>query len=410
MSTVLRAPRVRRILLAFTINRLGSFAGMVALLVLVYDHTHSALAVSSLLLAWQALPAFAVPPLVARVEASPRGRELSGLYMFEAVVTTLMAVMASHFWLPLVLVLAALDGTAALAANALMRAALARAAAAEGEEGQTVDEQEANAALNVAFSTTFVLGPALGGVIAASAGVSAALLLDVGTFLACAVLVVRLRTHVAEAGGDSVRARLTAARDYVQRHVALRKLLLVYAVALALFEAAAPIEVAFAKSTLNAGDQGLGLLLTAWGGGAVLGSLLFARISERPLALMLSVGTLGIGLADAGFALAPDLGLGCVAALVGGIGNGIELPALMGLVQDLAPPEMHGRLIGAVESLTALSLAVGLAGGGALVAALSVRPAFAVVAVATVATAGMLLRLAITARFKAPASAVTENR
>ncbi len=399
---MLRSPRVRRILLGFTVNRLGTFFGLVALLVVVYDQTGSGLAVAALLLAWQALPAFTVPPLVARAEASVHGRELTSLYLFEAAATGALAFMASHFWLPGVLVLAWLDGTAALAASALLRAALARAAREQAELEAAVRpgaelpgdaEGSANAALNVAFSTTFVLGPALGGVLVAAAGASVALLVDVASFIVCGALLVDLRTHVSEAAGDSVRARLLAARDYVQRHARLRTILIVYAGALALFEAAAPIEVAFAKSTLLAGDRGLGLLLTAWGGGAVVGSLLFTRLSRRPLAPLLSFGTLAIGLADLGFAVSPNLGIACVAAVVGGLGNGIELPAIMGLVQQLSPSEMHGRLMGAVESLTALSLAVGLLIGGALLAVLTVRVSFAVIAAATIATAGALLVL-----------------
>ena len=77
MALVLRSSRIRRIIIAFTVNRLGTFFGLVALLVAVYDHTNSALAVAALLLAGQALPAFTVPALVARVEASTHGRELS---------------------------------------------------------------------------------------------------------------------------------------------------------------------------------------------------------------------------------------------------------------------------------------------------------------------------------------------
>ena len=101
---------------------------MVALLVAVYDHTHSAIAVAALLFAGQALPAFVVPAVVARVEASRRRSELSALYFFEAVATAALAVLLWHFWLPAVLLLAALDGTAALAASALLRAEVARAA------------------------------------------------------------------------------------------------------------------------------------------------------------------------------------------------------------------------------------------------------------------------------------------
>jgi hypothetical protein len=163
VRSALASPRLRRILTAYTVNRLGSWVGLVALSLAVFDHTHSALAVAALLLAWQALPAFLVPALVARVEASERRGELSGLYYFEAVSTAALAVLLWHFWLPAVLLLAALDGTAALAASALLRAEVARVARAQAEEslepgGADVDgaaqeaERNANAALNIAFS------------------------------------------------------------------------------------------------------------------------------------------------------------------------------------------------------------------------------------------------------------------
>src|SRR5271155_4835430 len=162
----------------------------------VFDQTHSAVAVAALLLAGQALPAFAVPAVVARVESSTRRRELSALYFFEAVVTAMLAVLLWHFWLPALLLLAALDGTAALAASALLRAEVARTARDQSEglprtESETSESRErhaqeaerrANAALNVAFSATFVLGPAVAGALVASAGASAALWVDVCSF------------------------------------------------------------------------------------------------------------------------------------------------------------------------------------------------------------------------------------
>src|ERR1700751_5223957 len=127
----MKSARLRRIIGAYAVNRLGTWLGIVAMLVAVFDHTHSALAVSAFLLAGQALPAFVVPAIVARVEASKRRRELSALYLFEAIVPALLALLLWHFWLPGVLLLAALDGTAALTASALLRAEVAKAAREE---------------------------------------------------------------------------------------------------------------------------------------------------------------------------------------------------------------------------------------------------------------------------------------
>jgi MFS family permease len=408
VTSPLSSGRLRRIIGAYAINRFGTWLGLVALMVAVFDHTHSAFAVSGLLLAGQALPAFVVPVIVARVEASRRRRELSGLYFFEALATTALAILLWHFSLPLVLLLAALDGTAALTASSLLRAELARAArdhveqqhaggaaTQEAIEEQVKDaERQANAALNVAFSTTFVLGPALSGVIVAAAGASTALFIDVGSFVLCGALLLDLHPHVEEAGGETVGARLRAAWSHINDVPALRGLLLLEAAALVCFESAGPIEVTYAKATLHAGDGGFGLLLTTWGAGGVLGSLVFARYVKRSLGILLSAGALAIGLAYVGFSAAPSLALACPAALIGGIGNGLQWPSLISLIQQLTPPALLGRMMGAVESLGALCLAIGLLFGGALVAISSPRIAFLVVGLGAVATTIAFVRIA----------------
>jgi MFS family permease len=396
---------LRRILIAYTVNRLGTWFGLLALLVAVYDHTHSALAVASLLFAGQALPAFVVPAVVARVEASQRRGELTALYVFEALATASIAVLLSSFWLPAVLLLAALDGTAALAARALLRAEIARVARDSIEAGpddrttpndtdRAQDaERNANAALNVAFSATFVLGPVLGGAVVAAAGAPAGLFINVGAFLIGGVLLADLHPHVEEAGGDSVRVRLRAAWTHINQEPTLRKLLLAEAAALVFVESGGPIEVTYVKATLHAGDRGLGLVLTAWGAGAILGSLVFARLLRRPLRAILSAGTVAFGLGYIGFAAAPSLTLACLAALIGGLGNGLQWPSLISLVQRLTPPNLHGRLMGAVESIAALCLAIGLLLGGALVALSSPRVAFLVVGVGALVTTAAFLTL-----------------
>jgi predicted MFS family arabinose efflux permease len=436
VSSSLSSPQLRRIVVAYTVNRLGTWIGLLALVIAVYDHTHSSLAVAALMFAGLALPAFAVPTIVARAEASRRRSELTALYVFEAVVTAGLAVLVWHFELAAGLVLVALDGTAALAASALLRAEVARAAReqltvgrtdaalangapqgpltvgtpdaplaaatpdglfAAGELPAEVDrheaERKANAALNVAFSTTFVLGPVIGGAIVAAAGAPAALFVDVASFLACGALVLDLHPHVEEAAGESVRERVRAAWRHINEAPALRALLLAQTVAYTFVETGAPIEVPYVKATLHAGDSGLGLVLTMWGAGAVLGSIVFARLIKRPLGEMLGAGTLLIGLAYLGLAAARSLELACVAALVGGVGNGLQWPSLISIVQKASPEHLHGRMMGAVESLGAICLGVGLPLGGLLAALTSPRTAFLIVGIGAVAMTAVLIRL-----------------
>jgi MFS family permease len=407
VPSTLRSHRLRRIIGAYAVNRLGTWFGFVALSLAVFDHTHSALAVAALLIAGQALPAFAAPALAARVEASRRRGVLSGLYLFEGILTVALAVLLWHFWLPAILILAALDGTAALAASALLRAETAKAAreeakvewdAARGKDLETFTqaaERQANATLNIAFSATFMLGPAIAGVLVAAAGAPAALFIDAASFLICGGMLLDLSPHAEEAADSTVLERLRAAWEYVNGVPLLRALLVAETIALVFFNSADPIEIAYAKVTLHAGDRGFGLLLGVWGVGVVIGSFVFARSPKRGLGVMLTGGTLAMGFAYIGFAAAGSLELACIVAVVGGVGNGVEWASVISLVQRMTPPALHGRLMSALESIGALSLALGLALGGALVALSSPRTAFLTVGIGATAMTFVFLTLVL---------------
>jgi MFS family permease len=404
VPTILRSPPLRRILAAYSVNRLGTWMGVVALSLAVYDETHSAPAVAATLLSAQVIPALVIPALVARIEVAGRRRVLTALYLFEAAATCGLALLVWHFWLPAILLLVALDGTAALAASALLRTETARAAreqlpVLEGDDNTDPEaaaeaaERKANAALNIAFSVTFMVGPAIAGLLVAAAGAPVALLIDAGCFVLCAALLLGFRAHAEDEHTQSVRARLRAAWTHINEVPALRALLLAQALAFVFFEAGAPIEVAYAKTTLHAGDGGYGALVAAWGVGVVVGSIIFARLPGTSLRLMVSGGTLAVGAAYIAFAAVYSLPAACAVAVLGGIGNGIQWAPLVSAVQRLTARSMLARVMGALESIGALCPAVGLALGGALVAASSPRVAFLVVgsgaAVATVLFVGI---------------------
>lgn len=374
MSILPTSPRLRRILAAYTVNKLGTWFGTVALSLAIYNHTHSSAAVTALFVA-RYLPALAVPALVARVEASTRRRTLSSLYAFEALCAVLLAAMVWHFLLPAILVLVALDGAVELTASSLLRAQAARVGA---EDAQAAEQgiYNANAALNVALSAAVVIGPPLGALSASAFGAPITLLIDACSFIFCGTLLLDFYVYVEEHAGASVRARLASAWEHVREAPALRAVLLTQATALVFFETAAPVEVFYAKGTLRAGDVGYGALLAIWGVGQLGGSLLFARGARRSLGAMLTLGTLAVGLAYLGFAAAPTLALAALAALLGGVGNGVQWASLLGTVQLLTPGRLRGRLMGGVESIGALCPLIGLPLSGLVMALSSPRIAF----------------------------------
>lgn len=403
-----KSSRLRRILLAYTVNELGTWFGYVALALGVYDHTHSAIATAGLFIARGLLPALLAPVLVARIERAAGRWLLAGLYALEGLLTLALAALLWRFSFTGVLIFVAIDGTVAVAATALVRASIARVAATTAETGSThlpatefgstqIDEaqRQANAALNVAFMVSLAVGPAIGGVLVHTVGGPVALLLDGLTFLGCALLMLGVRTSVEDSEDGSTRSRLRAAWQHLQAVPVLRALLVTEAVAVVFFASVEPVEVVYVKSTLNAGDLGFGLLVASWGAGAALGAIMFSRSVRRPLGPMLTGGTLLVGVAYLGFAIAPGLAVACAAAVVGGTGNGIQWPSLISAVQQLTPAALQGRLMSAVGSLNALCPALGFALGGSIAALASPRLAMVVAGiVATCATfAFMRLRL-----------------
>jgi Transmembrane secretion effector len=430
-----RSPNLRRILLAYGVNEVGTWLGYVALMVGVYDHTHSALATAGLLVAGRLLPSLLVPMVVARVEGYARRSALSLIYLVEAVTAAALALLLWRFSLPGILVLVAIDGTAALAANALLRVAAARSASSSANSPVSskgpvagapvagtpvagiavagtpvagsaanpaeIAERKVNAALNVVFSIAVPAGSALGALVLALASGPVALLIDAVSFLGCSALLIGLRSFVANPEGDSIRGRLGSALRHLREVPQLRVLLLTQAVALIVFFAVEPVEAPYVKASLKAGDLGFGLLMAAWGIGMVLGGIVFARAVKRPLGPMLSGGTLLVGLAYLGWAVAPTLAVACVAALVGGIGNGLQAPSVVSVVQQLTPVALQGRLLSAVSSVNALCPAIGFALGGALATLSSPRVAIAASGAAACAVTLIFLRLSLQHRFGA---------
>ena len=389
----LQLPAFRSLFVARFANEVGYWFGAVALAVLVYDETRSAIAMTALFLAMEFLPALIAPAVVARIDLVPARVTLSLVYVAEAVTFLLIAVVADSFLLAAVIALAAIDGTLALTARALTRAT---AAALLQPRGQL---RTGNALLNVGFTAAVAAAPGIAGLVIAGSGAVVAFLVAAVAFLGIGAMLGATRTLPrALADDDEVAtglARLRAGLRLVRARPVLRALFTAQAMAFVFFSAVIPIEVVYAKESLAAGDAGYGVLLTCWGVGMVVGSLLFAAARRLSLRALLAVSTLAIGGAFLAMGAAGTLLLACVASAVGGLGNGIQWVALMSAVQELTPRGFQARLIGLLESAAAGMTAVGFLLGGAVAAAVAPRTSFVVAGlgvVAVVVVAGAVLR------------------
>jgi MFS family permease len=377
----LRRPAFRRLATSYAVNELGDWMGIVALSVLVFDRTGSALATAALFLGTRFLPAVLAPLLVVRAESRPPRFVLPIVYAGEAAAFGGLALLVTHFSLAAVCALAAIDGALALTGRSLTRAVTAAMLEPAGEL------RAGNAILNFAFTGGAAIGPAIAGVVVAGFGVQTALLLDAVSFYAIAWILLTAGP-LPQAAPDSARMRdrVQAGISYIRESPALRTLLYGEGIVFVFFAAVIPVEVIYAKETLSAGDSGYGLLLASWGIGMVLGSLVFAALRRASLAYLLLFSTLTVGAGYLGMAAAPALAAACVAAMVGGAGNGVQWVAMVSAVQELTATNMQARVMSVLESLGAAMPGVGYMLGGLISNAAGPRVAFLVAGVGVLAT------------------------
>jgi MFS family permease len=376
----LRLSGFRALALGYAVNELGNWIGEIALAVLVYDQTGSPVATAALFVGMQFLPAFVAQPLIARAEVAGTRVVLPALYALEAVAFGALALSVHNFSLAVVLALATIDGTLAIAARAFTRAANAAILTPANLL------REGNAIFNIGFTAAAAAGPALGGVATALLGVRGALLIDVGSFLAVA-LAIALNRSLPQVKAESSpwRERLREGLAYVSGRPLLAALMAAQALAFVFFTAVVPVEIVYAKDTLSAGDAGYGALLTAWGLGMVAGSFVFTAAGRTSMRLLLALSTLAIGLSYLGMAAAGSIAVACAAGAFGGLGNGVQWVALLSAVQEMTADRFQARVVGLLESIGRAMPGIGFVLGGALAALFDPRATFLVAGIGVLA-------------------------
>jgi predicted MFS family arabinose efflux permease len=368
----LKLSAYRRLLAAYALNELAWSFGSLALALLVYHHTGSAIGAAGFFLCSQFVPALLSPALVARVDTSAPRRVLPVLYALEAALFGALAVVAHSFVLAPVLILTVVDGVIAIAARSLARAATVSVL----RDARLL--REGNALTNSVFSVCYMAGPALGGVVVAAQGTTAALLANTGLFALIALTLTTSR----ELPGPSTEVRgehrLRAALRYVRGEPAIRSLIRLQATGIVFFTMAVPVEVVFAQRTLHAGPRGYGGLLSAWGAGAVVGSIAYGRWRGLPSRTLIAIGTGALGAGLAVMAASPALAVALAGAALAGSGNGVDAVATRTAVQEQADARWMALVMSLQESTTQIAPGLGIALGGSLAAITNPRVALAV--------------------------------
>lgn len=379
MIRCLRIVAYRRLLTAYVLNELAWSVGTLALSLLVFKRTGSAIGSAGFFLCAQFLPALLSPALVARLDRASARVVLPVLYAVEAVLFGVLAYLVHHFVLIPVLILALADGAIAATARAL-------ATAARIEILKPKDLlHEGNALGSFAFSGAFMAGPVIGGAVVALGGTLAALLVNCALFAIVAVFLAITALPGAKTYPGSMWSRLGSGLAHVRSDALLTRLLIMQVIGLCIFTITIPVEVVYAQHALNAGAGGYGLLLGTWGAGAVAGSVVYARFRRRSAPLLIAGSALALAAGFAVMTVAPSLIVALCGSAVAGAGNSVEWVAWRTAIQERTPDRWMALMMSLADSMSMLAPGVGIVAGGLITQLTSSRAAFGV------ASAGSLL-------------------
>jgi MFS family permease len=390
MAVAARPTGVRgfaRLAVTYTANDLGDQIGLVALAVLVFDQTGSALAPAALFVVARSIPALIAPVFQATLDRRSIRLVLPAIYLVEALAFAALAVLSHHFVLSAVLAISLLDGVLALTGRAISRSTLALIMRPHGLL------REGNNIINVCFSVSNMVGPVIGGVVVAAGGPAWGLGIDAALFLVMAAVMAWPGPWPAPEGeGGGWRERLRSGLSYARRTPGVGSLILADGLSVVPLCLVVPVLVVFAKESLGAGDAGYGILQGAWGAGIVLGSVLLLRFRGGALRNIIATGLLAVGVSYIGIGISPVIVLACLASVVGGVGNGIESITLITAVQALVPDEFMGRVSTLMESVVAGAMGIGFAIGGVITDVFDPRVAYVASGVAVLLCVPLVTR------------------
>ena len=365
----------------------GDFVSTVALVVLVLELSGSASAVGGVLVA-RLLPTLGSPLVGVLADRLDRRAILVACDLARA--GLIVGVIFTRSLL-LIYVLVFLIGAARTFFNPTVRAAF------PGIVGEG-DLTRANALISGTFSISITVGPALGGLLVATVGVTAAFVLDAVTYLISAAFLSRIPLPRPRDGEEEgFLAGLRAGFGYLAgARVPLAIVVGSFLIVLAI-NTTIPAEVFLAKETFEAGDVGYGLLVSLWGSGTVLGSALMAVLGDRFRLMPLYFLSIFVGgLALMGTGLAPVFALALGALVIEGVCTGVDNISTDTILQERVPNAFLGRVF-SVRFLTySAGEALAYFAGGLIVDAFGPRLTYLFAGIATIA-AGLVVLLLVTA-------------
>ena len=226
------------------------------------------------------------------------------------------------------------------------------------------------------FMGARAFGPALAGVVLQAFGPSTAFFANGVSFLLVllALFMIRPRTQAFSTGGGRVLAHYLEGLRVVRGSRALLLPVLMIGVVSLLGTSVIQLAPAVAKSVFEVGRGAYGLLVAAFGVGAVVGSVLVATVADRVRrSVAATAGSVGLATGIVVLGFAPRYGVGVAAMFVMGASYLFVATSVNTGVQAKVSDEYRGRVMSIYLSSLLLGVPVGALIQGKLAAALGLR-------------------------------------
>jgi MFS transporter, DHA3 family, macrolide efflux protein len=212
-----------------------------------------------------------------------------------------------------------------------------------------------NAGLEQAGSLSFVVGPAIGGVLVVLGGIDAVFLFEAALTLVAALLYRTVVLHRATpqptaAGDRSALRELREGFGFAYRQVPLRFALLLATASFVTFGVFGGLEPLFFRDVLAVGPEALGWVNALFGIGLLAGAMLFDRLPARLVsARLLTALSAGGGLGIVAYVATADLRFVVAGGILWGAVLGMLLPVLRTYLQLHTPERLTGRVMGVLQ-------------------------------------------------------------
>lgn len=364
---------LRRVEAGWLMAIAAEWAYLVSLLVFAYD-VGGVIAVG-LLSTLRMLPAAVLAPvLTSQATRWPRARVLAGVHALRgvAVAVAAIAVLAD---LPhaVIVAAAAVEGVVATLHRPTTMALLPSLARSPEELIAS------NAMTSTGEAIGLLLGPAIGGLLLAVGGTGLGLAVPAVAFGMAMVAVVRMDAPGSAGVAESARrgvAGMLAGFVALRSYPSAGSLVAIFISQTFIRGMLTVLLVAASVELLGLGRSGVGYLNSAMGAGSFLGAMVaFGLIVRRDLSLPFTISLAAWGIPIVVIGFVPDSLLAFAFLGVLGAANAVLDVSGFTLLQRSVPNQLRGVVFGALESLVALSVAVGSLLAPILVALVDLQPA-----------------------------------